>query len=166
MIVSLPAGALSDRFGARLLTLWSGWLIVVATVGQAFAPSFVLLLACRLVFGLGYGIVWTAALTWLADASRDESVLAGTVTVSGFGCIAGPAFAGFIAQYFGLAAPFLVAAVLMVVVTVALTSIDLEGVSSVVRAGIITSVRARPRPTSRFSERPPPWLLPARLRPL
>ena len=33
-------------------------------------------------------------------------LLAGTVTASGFGCIVGPAFAGFIAQYFGLAAPF------------------------------------------------------------
>jgi MFS family permease len=63
LVISLPAGALSDRFGARMLTLWSGWLIVVATIGQAFAPSFAVLLATRLVFGLGYGIVWTAALT-------------------------------------------------------------------------------------------------------
>ena len=72
LIVSLPAGALSDRFGARVLTLWSGWLLVVATVGQGFAPSFLFLLASRFVFGLGYGIVWTCALTWLARTTGDR----------------------------------------------------------------------------------------------
>jgi MFS family permease len=142
LVISLPAGALSDRFGARVLTLWSGWLIVVATIGQAFAPSFAFLLATRLVFGLGYGIVWTAALTWLARVSGDETTLAGTITASGFGCIIGPAFSGFIAQYFGLAAPFVIAAVLMIVVTVMLTSIDLEGASALERTGVIASVRA------------------------
>jgi len=141
LVISLPAGALSDRFGARVLTLWSGWLIVLATLGQAFAPSYALLLASRLVFGLGYGIVWTAALTWLARASGDESSLTGTITASGFGSIAGPAFSGFIAQYFGLAAPFVVAAVLVVIVTVMLTSIDLEGVCSLEHIGVISSIR-------------------------
>lgn len=142
LVISLPAGALSDRFGARLLTLWSGWLIVVATIGQAFAPSFVFLLATRFVFGLGYGIVWTAALTWLATATGDETTMAGTITASGFGCIIGPAFSGFIAQYFGLAAPFVVAAVLMVVATVVLTSVHLEGTSHIEPTGVISSVRA------------------------
>ncbi len=142
LVISLPAGALSDRFGARVLTLWSGWLIVVATLAQAFAPSFAVLLASRLVFGLGYGIVWTAALTWLARASGDETSLAGTVTASGFGCIVGPAFSGFIAQYFGLAAPFVVATVLMVALTLLLTAIDLEGASSVERTSVVASLRA------------------------
>ena len=142
LIISLPAGALSDRFGARVLTLWSGWLIVVATLAQAFAPSFAVLLVSRLVFGLGYGIVWTAALTWLARASGDETSLAGTITASGFGSIVGPAFSGFIAQYFGLAAPFVVATVLVVAVTLMLTAIDFEGASSVERTSVIASVRA------------------------
>jgi len=142
LVISLPAGALSDRFGARVLTLWSGWLIVVATIGQAFAPSFAFLLATRFVFGLGYGIVWIAALTWLARASGDESCLAGTITASGLGCIIGPAFAGFVAQYFGLAAPFVVAAVITLAVTLMLTAIDLEGTSSARPAGVLMSVRA------------------------
>ena len=142
LVISLPAGALADRFGARVLTLWSGWLIVVATISQAFAPSFAVLVASRLVFGLGYGIVWTAALTWLARVTGDETTLAGTITASGFGCIVGPAFAGFIAQYFGLAAPFVVAAVLMVAVTLMLSAIDLEGASSLDRTSMLASVRA------------------------
>ena len=94
------------------------------------------------MFGLGYGIVWTAALTWLARASGDESSLAGTVTASGFGCIVGPAFAGFIAQYFGLAAPFVVAAAMTVVVTLMLSSIHLEGSCPLEPIGVISSVRS------------------------
>ena len=145
LFISLPAGTMSDRFGARALTLWSGWLIVLATFGQAFAPSYALLLASRLIFGLGYGIVWTAALTWLARASGDESSLTGTITASGFGSIAGPAFAGFIAQYFGLAAPFVVAAGLAVIVTVMLTSVDLEGACSTEPVGVVSSIRVAAR---------------------
>ena len=133
LAVSVPAGSLADRFGARGLTLSAGWLIAVATIGQAFAPSYEVLLAARLVFGLGYGVVWTAGLAWLANASHDESALAGTVTVSGLGSIVGPAFAGFIAEWFGLAAPFVVAAVLVTILTVMLTSIDIEGAPSAER---------------------------------
>ncbi|MGD1011222.1 MAG: MFS transporter [Acidimicrobiales bacterium] len=142
LIVSLPAGKLSDHFGARALTLWAGWLMVVATLGQAFSPTFTLLLASRLLFGVGYGIVWTTALAWLANTSHDESTLAGTITASGVGCIAGPAFAGFIAQYFGIAAPFVIAAALTAVVTVLLTTIDLEVKSAAARVGIFASLRA------------------------
>ncbi len=142
LAVSVPAGSLADRFGARGLTLSAGWLIVVATIGQAFAPSYEVLLAARLVFGLGYGVVWTAGLAWLANVSHDESALAGTVTVSGLGSIVGPAFAGVLAEWFGLAAPFVVAAVLMTILTVMLTSVDIEGAPSVARTGVISSLRA------------------------
>lgn len=141
LAVSIPAGALADRIGARGLTLWAGFLIAVATAGQAFAPSYQLLLVSRLVFGLGYGVVWTAALAWLADASHDESALAGTVTASGLGSIAGPAFAGFLAQYLGLAAPFVVASVVVGVLTIMLASLEVEASSPVERAGLLTSIR-------------------------
>ena len=69
LLVSVPAGTLADRFGARGLTLWAGWLMALATAGQAVAPSYPTLVAARLVFGLGYGMVWTAALAWLANVS-------------------------------------------------------------------------------------------------
>jgi MFS family permease len=142
LLVSMPAGSLSDRFGARVVTLWAGWLMALGTGAQAFAPSFGFLLATRLVFGLGYGIMWTSALAWLGNTSGDRSTLAGTVTASGVGCIVGPSFAGFLAQYFGLAAPFVISAVLCAAVTLMLSGIAVEGVTLVETAGAVTTLRA------------------------
>src|SRR3984957_14158591 len=65
LAVSVPAGTLSDRFGARRITLAAGLLMAVATLGQALAGSFPALLAARLAFGAGYGVLWTAGLCWL-----------------------------------------------------------------------------------------------------
>src|SRR4249920_2818088 len=64
LAVSLPAGAISDRFGARRLTLWAGWLMSVALFTQALAGSFPVLLVARLGFGVGFAVVWTAGLSW------------------------------------------------------------------------------------------------------
>src|SRR5215510_4887668 len=62
LALSVPAGALSDRFGARRLTLWSGWLMSAALFAQAMAGSLPLLLAARLGFGIGFAVIWTAGL--------------------------------------------------------------------------------------------------------
>jgi predicted MFS family arabinose efflux permease len=62
LVVSVPAGLLADRLGARRLTLWAGAAMTIAAFGQALAPTYALLLGARLVFGLGFGIVWTSGL--------------------------------------------------------------------------------------------------------
>ena len=110
LAVSLPAGALADRFGARRLTLWAGLLIAIAMLIQALAGSFVPLLLARLVFGIGYAVVWTAGLSWMAEVAPDGRGLSGSVASAGLGGVAGPALAGVLVQYFGLASPFFAAA--------------------------------------------------------
>ena len=83
LAVSVPAGALSDRFGARRLTLWAGWVMAAALFAQAMAGSFPVLLAARLGFGVGFAVVWTAGLSWLTEAAPGGPGLGGTVASAG-----------------------------------------------------------------------------------
>jgi MFS family permease len=130
MAVAVPAGALADRLGPRRLTLIAGGLMALAMVAEAVAPSFAVLLIARLVFGAGYGIVWTAGLAWLAGASPEGSGLGGTVACSGVGGIVGPVLAGGLAEVVGLAAPFFLAALVLAAVTAALAVVPLPNPAS------------------------------------
>jgi len=107
LVVSLPAGLLADRLGARRLTLLAGWTMAAAAFGQALAPTYAVLLGSRVVFGLGFGIVWTAGLAWLSAATagdRPPPALGTTVTTAGVGIVVAPGFAGLVAHRLGLAA--------------------------------------------------------------
>jgi MFS family permease len=125
MAVSVPAGALADRLGPRRLTIIAGALMTLAMVAEAIAPSFSVLLIARLVFGAGYGIIWTAGLAWLAGVSPEGSGLGGTVACSGVGGIIGPVLAGGLAEIVGLAAPFLFAALVLAAITTVLATVRL-----------------------------------------
>jgi MFS family permease len=121
LVVSVPAGTLSDRFGARRITLAAGLLMAVATAAQALAGGFPALLAARLAFGAGYGMVWTAGLCWLAGAmAGGPPALGGSVASAGVGGVAGPAVSGALAQSLGLAVPLLATAAVFAVITAGL----------------------------------------------
>ncbi len=120
LAVSVPAGAWSDRFGARRITLAASVLMAAATLAQAFAGSFGLLLAARLAFGVGYGVLWTAGLSWLAGAAGGPSALGGSVASAGVGGVAGPAASGALTQHLGLAVPLLAGAAGFALITAAL----------------------------------------------
>ena len=123
VIASIPAGRLSDRFGARRVTLAAGVLIVVATAGTAVASSFALLLLTRAAFGLASGTIWSAGLAWIGDSASDvrRSAALGTViTIAGVGGMAGPVFCGFLAEHVGRGAPWAVISGATAVVVIAL----------------------------------------------
>jgi MFS family permease len=123
VVASVPAGRLSDRFGAHIVTLAASAIAAAAMLGSAVAPNYAALLAARLAFGVGSGTIWSAGISWLSDSAgedvRDRS-LALVVTTAGVGSMIGPVFAGLLADHVARGAVFAVAGVPMVAVTVVL----------------------------------------------
>jgi len=123
VVASIPAGRLSDRLGAREVTLAAGVLIVVSTAGMAVANGFAVMLAARAVFGLGSGTIWSAGLAWIGDsaqAHRRSAALGTVITVAGVGGMAGPVFCGYLAENVGRGAPWAVLSGATVLVVLAL----------------------------------------------
>jgi MFS family permease len=145
LAVSVPAGTLSDRFGARRITLAAGLLMASATLAQAFAGSFAALLAARLAFGVGYAMVWTAGLCWLADAAGGPTALGGSVASAGVGGVAGPAASGALTQHFGLAVPLLAGAAGFAVITAVLGSLRVPPGAAAPRRAAAAGLRAAAR---------------------
>ncbi len=144
LAVSVPAGTLSDRFGARHITLAAGVLMAAAMLAQALAGSFGLLLAARLAFGVGYGVVWTAGLCWLAGAGGGPPALGGSIASAGLGGVAGPAASGTLTQHLGLAVPLLAAAAAFAVITAGLAVLRVPPVPAAPRSAA-ASLRAAAR---------------------
>jgi len=145
LAVSLPAGALSDRFGARRITLWAGLMMTIAMLGQSFAGNFAALFAARLVFGMGYGMVWTAGVCWLASAARGGAAVGGSVACSGIGGVAGPAISGVLVQHLGLAVPSLATAACFAVTTAGLGALRMPASPAAIRGRAGASLRAAAR---------------------
>src|SRR5689334_1941858 len=123
VVASVPAGRLSDRFGARIVTLVASAIAAAAMLGSAVAPNFAALLAARLAFGVGSGTIWSAGISWLSDSAGEDirdRALALVVTTAGVGSMIGPVFAGLLADHVARGAVFAVAGVPMVLVILAL----------------------------------------------
>ena len=117
LAISVPAGLAADRFGARRVTLAAGALMTVSSAAQA-VPSLAVLLAGRLVFGVAFGVIWTTGMAWLSaiDTGTKGGRLGPSVTCSSIGVMAGPAVGGLLAERAGLGVPFLVIALVSLVV--------------------------------------------------
>lgn len=124
VLVAVPIGLAADRLGPHRLTVGSGFLVLVASVVQALAPDFWVLLAGRALFGVAFATVWTAGLTLIAGATsgRRAGAIGGTIAVGGAAHFLGPLGSGFLAERLGLGAPFLVIAALAGLATVLLAA--------------------------------------------
>jgi predicted MFS family arabinose efflux permease len=146
LFVSIPAGAITRRIGARRLTVASAVTMTVGDVVIGVASSYGWLLAGRGVFGLGLGMLWVGGTSWLHDAAGDQRsrALAMTSAVIGVGSLIGPAFAGVVGDALGLGVPFLVLAVANVAVVLALLleSSGTAGASSEPEPALRDMVRA------------------------
>jgi MFS family permease len=121
LAVSVPAGLVADRFGARRATLVAGALMCASCLLQA-APSLALLVAGRIAFGVAFGVVWTTGMAWLSeiDTGTKGGRLGPSVTCSSVGVMAGPAVGGILAEHAGIAVPFLLIASVAALVVVPL----------------------------------------------
>jgi DHA1 family multidrug resistance protein-like MFS transporter len=118
LFTDLPAGVLSDRFGEkRVMELGLG-LIILSSPICALANNFWMLIAGRIVGGIGSAVYMTSALTCVAHASTAQNrgrLMAIYSTVNMMGLVFGPTVGGFSASYFGLRAPFWTVGILGVI---------------------------------------------------
>jgi MFS family permease len=123
--VSLPAGLATDRLGAPWLTVASTSLCGAACVAQGvLSDSYLALIICRIVFGLGFAFTWTAGLSWLTDTAGIEHrarTLSIVIALAGISSFLGPGFAGLLAERSGPGLPFTLAGLALLVLAVGLT---------------------------------------------
>ncbi len=114
LVASVPASYVTRKISPRTLTLGSMAVIAVAGMAMAVAPDYWSIVAARFIFGLGFGTLYVSMAAWLDDAAGDESarVLALTTAIVGVSATLSPAYAGWVAEQYGLSAPFVGLAVI------------------------------------------------------
>lgn len=109
VFMDIPAGKLADRFGRRTMIIGGAILMAASSLGNALATDFWQVVAMRLVQGTASALYVTSAQTALADLSTPSTrgkYLSLHQGSHGIGNTFGPAVGGFLAEFFGLRAPF------------------------------------------------------------
>lgn len=115
-------GTLSDSFGRRPVILWSLVLYVIASVGAALAPTFGVLLACRIVQGLSSGagsVVGRAIVQDRFSGMEAQKILANVMMVFGLAPAIAPILGGWLQVSLGWRSIFWFLAAFGVVMIVA-----------------------------------------------
>ncbi len=109
LLTNLPAALLSDRFGRRMLLVGGPLISTIGNILCGFASSLEPLLIFRFIAGIGSAMFITGAVIYISDTSRPGnrgtlmSYYQGAFSV---GLSLGPVVGGFVAEIFGLHAPF------------------------------------------------------------
>jgi DHA1 family multidrug resistance protein-like MFS transporter len=120
-LINLPAGRLADLIGRRLTLALGGSITVIGTVLCALSTNYTMFLGARFIAGAGAALVLTAGQVVLADIASPHNrgrVMAIYQGVFLFAVGAGAFPGGWLADRYGLAAPFWANAALAAVVTV------------------------------------------------
>ena len=119
VLLSIPTGKMADWLGRRSALAAGGVLSAVGNLWCAMAGSYAELVLARFVAGAGAGVVLTAGMIVLADITRSATrgrTMAIYQGVFLFAVGIGPFPGGFLAERFGLDAPFVVYGVASAVV--------------------------------------------------
>ena len=71
-LAMMVAGPLSDRFGRRVVLKWAAVLFLISAVASALAPSYLMLVAARMLGGLGVGAALIIAPMYIAEISPPD----------------------------------------------------------------------------------------------
>jgi EmrB/QacA subfamily drug resistance transporter len=107
----IPAGALADRYGRRLSLIAGLIVFALGSLAAAFSPNAGVLIASRVLMGLGAAFVMPATLSILnavfPPRERPQAIAAWSA-VAGVGVIVGPTLGGFLLSHFSWGSVFLV----------------------------------------------------------
>jgi MFS family permease len=125
-LLSLPLGRAADRVGRRLLLAAGLVLVAAGSALIAASDSLALLIAARVVQGIGSAASWIAALALVSDTAppaRRGEAIGVALGATSIGSMAGPGLGGVAADVLSFEAPFLIccgAAVALLVAALAL----------------------------------------------
>lgn len=129
-VTFLPAGFLSDRFGRRPL-LYASWIIgTVAAWIMALAPSLPLFVSGSILYGFT-NFVLVPLNSYVTAARRNVSVGRALTLISAsfnLGAVLGPLLGGWIGDLFGMQRSFLIAAILFIISTLLVFTIQAQPV--------------------------------------
>jgi MFS family permease len=114
-LLSLPLGRMADALGRRTLLTVGLLLVAAGSALVAISDSLEVLLAARVVQGVGSAASWISALALVSDTAppgRRGEALGAALAATGIGSIVGPALGGVAADLVSFEAPFLIAGVL------------------------------------------------------
>jgi len=115
-VAQVTLAPLADRGHARLMIVIGMVLNVAGLLGMAFGKTVVLLLVARFIMGSGVGLAYPASrrIVILAEPERLGQNLGRLLAADVAGFAVGPAISAVLVGPFGIAAPFLLIAVLTV----------------------------------------------------
>ena len=122
LIISIPVGRLADRIGRRPLLLFGLCLTGAGSLLIAFSSSLEVLLAGRVVQGIGSTASWIAALALVSDLARPGrkgEAIGFALAANSAGAVAGPALGGILGGEISFEAPFLLVTVIAAAMFVA-----------------------------------------------
>ncbi len=109
VFLDIPSGMVGDRIGLKRFMLYGIAIVFVSALICAFAIDYWMLLVGRLLGGVGAAMYTTTSFTCMGRVAPEHkrgkymSFYLGMLLLGG---VSGPALGGFVADAFGLAAPF------------------------------------------------------------
>lgn len=116
LILTPPAGRLSDRLGRKLLIVSGGMLTALGLAAFLLAEGYTFFLVSSLLLGFGRGLggpVPTAYVADLAPRENYENTLATFRALSDLGWVIGPLLCGWLKDFYGTDFPFYLTAGLL-----------------------------------------------------